>query len=247
LIDEERTYPKLGVIWRPMGNTTIRAAYFSMIQRPLPAAQTLEPVQVAGFSQMYDDPFGTVSDQVAGAIDVKLGHRLHVGASAVSREMDIPFFPSNVTTPWSDDQVAGYIRWLPTNRLVLSLEAISEDFERSQQNQGTGAFLSLSQLRAPATIQWFSPSGLSAAFRVTYLRQDGIFCAAGAATCDLPGYEETTIADVGLSYRFPRRLGSLSVDVLNILDEQFRYQSVDTAKLVPFTGRAIFARVSLAF
>ncbi len=246
LVDQERTYPKLGVLWRPVESITVRAAYFSMIQRPLPAGQTLEPVQVAGFSQMYDDPYGTVSDQVAGAVDIRLGQRLYLGASAVSRQMDIPYFPSNVTVPWSEDQVAGYVRWLPTKAIALSLQAISEDFERTQQNQGTGAFLSLRQLRVPATFQWFRPSGITAVFRVSYLHQNGVFCAALTPTCDLPGTEESTVADIGLSYRLPRRAGTISLDVLNVFDKQFRYQSVDTSTLVPFTGRAVFARISLA-
>jgi hypothetical protein len=131
--------------------------------------------------------------------------------------------------------------------LALSLQAIDEDFDRSPDNQGTGSFLALEQLRVPATLQWFSPTGISAALRVTYLRQEGIFCAAGALVCDLADSEETTTADVSLSYRLPRRAGSVALDVLNIFDEEFRYQSIDTSQLVPFTGRAVFARASLTF
>ena len=203
---------------------------------------------------MHDDPFGTKSRQTAGAIDQKIGQRVYFGATATKRWMDIPYLGSDslgnligVTTPWTESQVGGYIRWLPTSSIALSLQVIDEDFERTQENQGTGAFLSLKQLRVPAMIQWFSPAGFGASLRSTYWHQDGVFCGAGSSTCDLAGAETSTITDLGLSYQIPRRAGSISLDVLNIFDKHFQYQSVDTSKLVPFTGRAAFARVSLVF
>ncbi len=254
LVDKERTYPKLGLILKPWNGSAVRIAYIEMMQRALPAGQTLEPVQVAGFSQMYDDPFGTKSRQIAGAIDQRVGPRIYLGASASGRWMGIPYTafdslgqPIGASTPWKEEREAAYIRWLPTDSIALSFQIVKERFDRTAENQGTGAFLFLKQVRAPVTVQWFSPSGISASLRATYLHQNGIFCEAGAATCNLEGEETTTMYDLGLSYRLPRRIGSISIDVLNIFDEKFRYQSVDTSQLVPFTGRAAFARISLVF
>ena len=253
-IDEEHTYPKLGFIFKPAEDTTVRIAYFETMQRPLAAGQTLEPVQVAGFSQMHDDLPGTKSNQTAGAIDQKIGQRVYLGANATNRWMDVPYLGSDslgnligVTARWTESQVGAYIRWLPTSSIALTLQVVDEDFERTQENQGIGGFLSLKQFRVPAMIQWFSPSGFGASLRATYWHQDGIFCAAGSLTCDLTGSATSTITDLGFSYQIPRRAGSISLDVLNIFDKHFQYQSVDTSKLVPFTGRAAFARISLAF
>jgi len=253
-IDEEHTYPKLGLILKPAKDTTIRIAYLEMMQRPLAAGQTLEPVQVAGFSQMHDDPPGTKSHQTAGAIDQKMGQRVYFGLTASNRWMDVPYLGSDslgnligVTARWTESQVGGYIRWLATSSIAFSLQVIDEEFERTQENQGTGGFLSLKQLRVPAMVQWFSPSGFGASIRSTYWHQDGVFCSAGSLTCDLPGAATYTITDLGLSYEIPRRAGSISLDVLNVFNKHFQYQSVDTSKLVPFTGRAAFARIALSF
>jgi hypothetical protein len=179
------------------------------MQRALPASQTLEPVQVAGFSQMHDDAYGTKSRQTAGAIDQKFGQRLYLGASATGRQLSVPFIafdtlgqPIGANTPWKEEQEAGYIRWLPTDSAALSFQIIKERFNRTPELQGTGAFLSLDQLRMPLTFQWFSASGFATSLRATYLRQDGIFCAAQAPHVTYPEWKKTTTVDWGLSYGY---------------------------------------------
>lgn len=47
--------PKFGMIWNPFPHTTIRAAVFRTLKRTLITQQTLEPTQVAGFNQFFDD------------------------------------------------------------------------------------------------------------------------------------------------------------------------------------------------
>jgi hypothetical protein len=47
--------PKFGVTWNPLAATTVRAAIFRTLKRTLITDQTLEPTQVAGFNQFFDD------------------------------------------------------------------------------------------------------------------------------------------------------------------------------------------------
>ena len=47
--------PKFGATWNPFPNTTVRAAAFRILKRTLITDQTLEPTQVAGFNQFFDD------------------------------------------------------------------------------------------------------------------------------------------------------------------------------------------------
>ena len=79
-IERHRVSPKLGIVWTPTPNTTVRAAAFSSVKRPLVASWTLEPTQLAGFNQFftgfesfYGDPDGTVSKRAGIGVDQRLG------------------------------------------------------------------------------------------------------------------------------------------------------------------------------
>ena len=82
--------PKLGLVWRPTANTTIRAAAFKTLYNDLTTSRLnpqprLEPVQVAGFTQLI---FGGRGDEatVRGlAIEQELSPELFVGWQAESR------------------------------------------------------------------------------------------------------------------------------------------------------------------
>jgi outer membrane receptor protein involved in Fe transport len=53
--DTTQFNPKFGVTWNPFAATTVRAAAFRTVRRTLITEQTLEPTQVAGFNQFFDD------------------------------------------------------------------------------------------------------------------------------------------------------------------------------------------------
>ena len=60
--------PKFGITWNPLPDTTLRAAAFRVLKRVLITDQTLEPTQVAGFNQFYDDINSTASWRYGSAI-----------------------------------------------------------------------------------------------------------------------------------------------------------------------------------
>ena len=53
--NKDQYNPKFGVEWNPWVDTTVRAAAFKVLKRTLVTNQTLEPTQVAGFNQFFDD------------------------------------------------------------------------------------------------------------------------------------------------------------------------------------------------
>lgn len=63
--------PKVGFTWEFIPGTTLRAAAFRILKRTLINNQTLEPTQVAGFNQLFDDANLTESWRYGGAIDQK--------------------------------------------------------------------------------------------------------------------------------------------------------------------------------
>ena len=63
--------PKVGLTWNPVPSTTIRTAVFRTLKRTLVTDQTLEPTQVGGFNQFFDDFNLTEGWRYGGGIDQK--------------------------------------------------------------------------------------------------------------------------------------------------------------------------------
>ena len=59
--EAEKINPKLGVQWNVTDDIRLRAAAFQVVKGPLSTNRTLEPTQVAGFNQFFDDDAGTVA------------------------------------------------------------------------------------------------------------------------------------------------------------------------------------------
>ena len=57
--EKEQVNPKFGVIWNVTPSTSVRTAAFRTLARPLVSSQTIEPTQVSGFNQLFDDIGGT--------------------------------------------------------------------------------------------------------------------------------------------------------------------------------------------
>jgi outer membrane receptor for monomeric catechols len=73
----------------------------------------------------------------------------------------------------------------------------------------------------PVGVKYFLPNGLSAGIAGTYVDQRVRryeFATQGA------GDDSFFVVDASLAYLLPRRLGVLSVQVRNLLGEEFRYQ-----------------------
>jgi hypothetical protein len=67
--------------------TTVRAAAFRVLKRTLVTDQTLEPTQVAGFEQFFDDVNGASSWRYGVGIDQKFASDLFVGVEASKRDL----------------------------------------------------------------------------------------------------------------------------------------------------------------
>jgi hypothetical protein len=79
-VDQNQVNPKLGLTWTPFPKTTLRSAVFRTLKRTLTTDQTLEPTQVAGFNQFFDDAEGTESWRYGIAIDQNFTKDIYGGA-----------------------------------------------------------------------------------------------------------------------------------------------------------------------
>ena len=89
-IDKDHVNPKFGITWTPFAGTTLRGAAFRVLKRTLITDQTLEPTQVAGFNQFFDDFDLTEAWRYGGAIDQKFTKSLFGGVEFSKRDLTVP-------------------------------------------------------------------------------------------------------------------------------------------------------------
>ena len=248
--------PKVGATWAFKSGTTLRGAWFRTLKRTLVTDQTLEPTQVAGFNQFFDDATATKSDVWGLALDQKLGKRAFVGADYMQRDMTIPQTLFDLGPPTvvsieertgKENLARGYLLGAPHRLLTLGAEYSYEKFERDPS-----LFLpyqTLKTRRVPLTARFFHPSGISAFAAATWIKQEGDFLTFDET--GQPSYyagdQSFWVVDAGLRYRLPKRYGFLVAGVNNLTDEKSTYQSTDAKNLAYQPGRVIYGRVVVAF
>ena len=82
----------------------MRAAAFRVLKRTLITQQTLEPTQVAGFNQFFDDFNLTEAWRYGGAIDQKFTKDLFGGVEFSKRDLKVPFLDFTESCQPSDSR-----------------------------------------------------------------------------------------------------------------------------------------------
>jgi Tfp pilus assembly protein PilF/opacity protein-like surface antigen len=224
--DENQFNPKFGITWYPFPDTTLRAAAFRTLNRTLITGQTLEPTQVAGFNQFFNDLNATDAWRFGGAVDQKFSENIYGGIEYSYRDLEVPysdFFQSNKlkTADWDEYQTRAYLYWTPHDLLALSAEWLWEDFKRDKDF--TDGAKEVETHYIPLGINFFHPSGLSASLKGTYIDQNGKYERQGTFGTFEDGDDKFWIVDAAISYRLPKRYGFISVGVTNLFDEDFKY------------------------
>jgi hypothetical protein len=243
--------PKAGLSWSLKSGTTLRGAWFRTLKRTLVTDQTLEPTQVAGFNQFFDDPSATRSEVWGAAVDQRFGKKAFGGFAYSERDLTIPQLLLEDGVTWTLSEKPGeerlaraYLFGAPHPWLTLGAEYAYEEFELDPE-----LFFSFSTVkthRVPLSVRFFHPSGLSAYVGATYLKQEGEF--RPAAEFDfVPGDRSFWVVDAGLRYRLPKRYGFVVAGVNNLTDETSTYEATDSKNLSIRPGRVVYARVVLAF
>src|SRR6185436_5751148 len=82
--------PKVGIVLTPTRSTSIRAAYINSLRRIMPTGQTIEPTQIAGFNQLFNDPVGTQVKLSGLGLDQKLGANAFAVLEMPRRDLTVP-------------------------------------------------------------------------------------------------------------------------------------------------------------
>ena len=254
-LDQDQFSPKAGFVWQANDALRLRGVAARGMKRALVAEQTIEPTQVAGFTQMFDDPDGSDTRLYGLAADVILDRTLVVGAELRKRDLKVPFFNATTSmrdnTDWDETNGLVYALWTPTERLAIGTELSVEDldfgetFPRPDQPWST---VSLDTVELPVTMVYAVPSGLTLRATARWIDQQArlIDTAAGAPFPVRTASDDFWTFDAVLEHRLPNRLGRVAVGVQNLFDEAFGYQEPDLNQPNLARERTVFVRVNLA-
>jgi len=238
-----RLNPKVGVIWRPFATTAIRAAAFQSLKRPLINDQTIEPTQIAGFNQFFDDFDGTTARRVGVAWDQTFSERVYGGVELSRRYLRVPL--SAVDFDWRETAHRTYLYWMLNPSVVLAAEYFFEEFNRPADDPGPDGILELKTHRLPVGIGVFQ-GPLSLRWTTSYIRQSAQL----SVFEGFPVFDQRNhfvVSDVAITYRLPQRMGLVSVAAKNIFDKPVQFQETDIASPRIARGRLVFATFTLSF
>jgi len=251
-LDRNEFNPKFGISWCPFDGTTVRGAVFKTFKRTLVTDQTLEPTQVAGFNQFFDEADATEAWGYGVGVDHKFSQNIYAGAEFFYRDLSVPYLALEGVDSikvkdanWDEYSGRAYLYYTPHEWLALRAEYGYEKFEYTESvNPGVEE---VKTHRVPLGVNFFHPSGIFAELKATYYYQDG----------NLQKFDTTTyknadnsfwLADVAIGYRLPKRYGFITAGVTNLFDnDDFNYWEVDLKNSRIQPDRYAFVKVTLAF
>jgi tetratricopeptide (TPR) repeat protein len=259
-VDNTSFNPKLGVRWDINNANQFRAAVFKVLKPSLVNNRTIEPTQVAGFNQFFDDEAGTESWRYGVAFDSRPLPGLSWGAELTWRDKDVPvvtFTEAGTEETGEIDQDEQlhrvYAYWTPTERLAVTGEVIYDKFEEdsARDDDFRPVPAEVTTVSAPLGITYFHPSGFFAGVLGTYVDQE---VERSDNSVFAQGDDRFFLVDLTVSYRFPKRRGMASFGVKNLFDKDFKYQDdsyrefSEDASIGPyFPDRFVMARLTLSF
>lgn len=248
--DKTRLGPKIGVRYELSEALQLRAAYTDSTMRFLLTDQTLEPTQVAGFNQLFDDFSGTHAKRVGIGADLRLNERWFATIEASRRWLDTPESTSGTDSTDFETQremlVLGSLNWLATDSWTFGITPSFDRFEFSSANDDEPR--EVTTLKSPLSARYFDPSGFFGIARVTPFWQS-VERPSGTSN---QGDGGDLLVDLAAGYRLPRQRGVLSIEVNNLFDSDFRYQDENYRTREDFTSgmlpeRSVFARATFNF
>jgi Tfp pilus assembly protein PilF len=241
--DQSEFNPKIGVIWRLSDAVTLRAANFRVLKRRINSDQGLEPTQLAGFNQFFDDQNGAISKGGGLAADFNVTSKLTGGLQVTRRDLTVPYFHPTGEVFFQaqrEDVASAYAYWLPSTKVSVSLEPRLQNFT----NGATFDRMRLAEV--PLALRFFSPPGVWIGASVTGVKQSGAFAGPGGVIAE--DSNTFCVVDATVAYRLPRRMGTISLQGTNLLNKKFRFQEIDQSVLpryVPAAQAVLRISVSL--
>lgn len=255
--DDTSFNPKLGVQWDATSALSLRAAAFQVMKPALVSNRTLEPTQVAGFNQLFDDINGTRSKRYGVGLDWRATRNTKLGAEATRRTLDEPLLDPVADSWITEDRDEYwhrlYLDWTPTTHIALHTELV---YDRYHSESGIATEFNDLPERVvtwslPVGVSYFDPSGFFTGVGVTGVDQS---VRRSDFATQASGDDRFAVVDASIGYRLAKRRGVLSLAVRNLFDTEFKYQDDsyrefrDEPSIGPyFPVRTVMARAVLGF
>ncbi|MDG4550527.1 MAG: TonB-dependent receptor [Candidatus Contendobacter sp.] len=261
VLDRNELNPKFGVQWAINDDLSLRAAAFQAVKRTYAIEQTIEPTQVAGFNQFFDNLDVTLSKNYGLGLDVRLSRQFYGGLEAVRRDIEVPvgsqgseFFEIEKD---QEDNYQAYLYWLPNPQWAVSAAWRYEQFKLQEGQYLRQLYFAtpveLKTISIPLAIRYFNPSGFFAGLGVTYVNQDIQNLDPQSLTVLPTQNEDFVLVDASLGYRLPKRWGIVALEARNLFDQQFYFQDYSFQNVNPGVNprfipeRTLYARFVLNF
>lgn len=265
--------PKIGFQWDVMTNLRLRAAWFETVRSGLIAQQTLEPTQVAGFNQLYDEPVGTRSRRKGAGLDIRISKDFYGGIEGSIRQLAVPTLDVtgkgenqrfvNVTENQEELLYRAYLYGSLNSNWSFTSELQYEKFSRNENPiRNLIEPNHIDTLSIPTSLNYFNPNGLFFRLTGTYVRQDlerfsrkasiNFFTREYPKDIKIEGLDSFYLFDASIGYRLPQRKGLISFEGRNLLDEDFYFRNPQFYGSQPIPPRyspfrAILVQVTLNF
>ncbi len=239
--------PKFGLQWQVFKFINLRMAGFQSVRAPIINNQTLQPSQIAGFNQFFDDFNGTRTTQYGLGLDVNPTNNIFGGAEAYVRDLKTQFIVDNQSSIFKrkEELYRFYINWLPYDNWVISSELRFEKFK----GPAVDNVKSLETAYIPLNVRFYDASGF-------FFDIGGQFVHQIAKKTSESSSENVNsdffLFDASVGYRLPKQYGMISLEGKNLLDKKFKYRDrsfimneVRSTDLIP--ERLLFVRISLNF
>ncbi len=255
VLEERQFNPKLGLVWSPLSTTTLRLVALRSLRRDVVSNQTIEPTQVAGFQQFFEDNGATDSRLYGIGLDQKIYSDLSGGVEFTRRDLQVPTFQQELDGTFTNIEQEGkikqgraYLYWTPATWAAASIEYF---YDRTDGGVIAPFSPEVRTHRVPLGLRLYHQSGFFAKLTTTYINQKGEFRDVAFGDGE-PGRSDFWLADAQMGYRLPKRLGIVTVGSNNLFDRKFQMQDIQNFSrndVLPQyePARFVFGKLTLAF
>lgn len=247
VFERDEISPKLGAIWQPTEDTTVRLGTFQTLNRPAPTREdiqpSLEPTAVGGFNQFFAGTEAERDRRYGLGIDQRFGEHVFAGAEVSKRKIDLPVqiqTPppdpglSTITTRVDESNARAYLYWITSPNTSASL---NYQYDRAEydENFAPYGFRTLETHRFPFNASYYAPNGFSFGLTPTFVQQRGNFQDFFPPFGLSRDSDDFWVVDGYVQYRLPNRWGVVRLEGGNLLDSSFKFQDVDpeNPRIVP--------------
>jgi len=256
-IQDKEWSPKLGATFHLTENIEAHAAIYKNFKRYLATKQTIEPTNILGSNQFYEDLSGTISKNKSAYINFTPNDIFSFGVSGLIRDAESPVYEdlTGDVSRYDIRQTFGsvYGAYMPTPQMALTIKYLYEDYDFSDLPSIDLNTLASSITRSvPVAISYFLNKNWSLNLEERYINQINNLNLSVITEDDLilnekiSRKESGAITTFSIKRKLPNRLGELQIGAQNLFDSKKQYVGSNLDFLRTYPERFIFARVQLS-